>query len=67
MKVLRSKEKIDQKMESLWKNGKEGSQRWGFGERKPEDWSRAGRAERRRDPRMRAKDCGRLWRKGDGY
>lgn len=73
LKVLKSKEKVDKKIESLLKMGRGGSLRY---EELVRETTRIGgvlegmkqeAVERGMDPRLRAKECGRLWREGDGY
>ncbi len=71
--MMKSKKKVDKKIESLWKKGKGGSQRYEelaweserIGVELEEMKQKA--MERGRDPRLRAEDCGRLWEEGNGY
>ncbi len=70
--VLRARERVDEKIRGLERRGKMGkgygalvgeSERIGrrLGEMRDEALRRGG------DPKVRAEECGRIWREGDGY
>lgn len=73
MEILKGKEKVDEKMRSLFDKGKQATGKYARLAEESKQFQnvlerkRSEAVERGRDPSLRAEDCGRVWRDGDGY
>ncbi|KEF62687.1 uncharacterized protein A1O9_00660 [Exophiala aquamarina CBS 119918] len=71
--VLRQREKVDRKRVDLWDKGRKGSEKYKQLDAQSHqltekmDWMREQALRRGADPKIRAMECGREWKEGDGY